>query len=97
MRIAEEFKHDYMNSNICSRGLKNILLLVVAMIALFSVAGCKREQPSSTTTTPAKQRAVTVAAAAELKYSFDDIVAAVGKVHPEGRVKVTYCIVNTKI
>lgn len=79
-----------MTTLICSRGLKNILLLVVAMVVLFSGVGCKREQPAASTTTPAKPRAVTVAAAADLKFAFDDIVAAFEKVHPEVRVKVTY-------
>jgi molybdate transport system substrate-binding protein len=73
-----------------SRELKNIFLLLVALVALLSGAGCKQKQPSATTTTPAKQCTVTVAAAADLKFAFDDMVAAFAKVHPAIRVTVTY-------
>lgn len=70
-----------------------ILQLVVAGLAC---ASCTAEPAASTSTgtPPASSNAapvkVTVAAASDLKFAFDEIVAAFEKVHPEIDVEPTY-------
>jgi molybdate transport system substrate-binding protein len=67
-----------------------LLLLVFGILVLFLAPACKPETPPTTATTPARPHAVNVAAAADLKFALDDIVAAFGAVHPDVNVKVTY-------
>jgi molybdate transport system substrate-binding protein len=60
------------------------------LIGAFSlgIAGCSASNPQGTAS--GKEREVAVAAAADLKYAFDDLKEAFGQRHPDIKVQVTY-------
>jgi molybdate transport system substrate-binding protein len=69
-------------------GLKIVVQFLACICAVLS--GCTRESPPAAITQPVKPRAVNVAAAADLKFALDEILARFGKTHPDVSVKVTY-------
>lgn len=57
------------------------VLAVLGLVGLTGVAGCKER---------AGQRTITVAAAADLKFAFDEVAAEFQKRHPEIKVQASY-------
>ncbi|HKV40960.1 MAG TPA: molybdate ABC transporter substrate-binding protein, partial [Blastocatellia bacterium] len=68
-------------------GLKVFIPIIVCIAGLS--AGCKRARQNSGARSK-KGATVSVAAAADLKFAFDDIVTAFTKTSPNTSVKVTY-------
>src|SRR6266550_7572113 len=59
---------------------------IVALVCFaMCIAGCGGKAPL-----PVKHRVLRIAAAADLKFALDDVVAAFGRIHPETTVTVTH-------
>ncbi len=67
-----------------NRQLVTRLNIIFAMLALLGAGGCGKEPVKSTA------REVRIAAAADLKFAFDDLASEFRKKHPEIKVSVTY-------
>lgn len=66
------------------------VLAVLGLVGLTGVVGCKKHdvQPAAKATT--SQRQVAVAAAADLKFAFEEVAAEFQKRHPEIKIQATY-------
>ncbi len=64
------------------------LLLIGVAVAGLGVLGCAPAKPPASSANP--PRVLAVAAAADLKFAFDDIAAAFGRAHPDIEVRPTY-------
>src|SRR5262245_58269739 len=86
------------NPRICAslksvRALWSVMMTKARMISVLLLALASAACDSHTTSpaaSAASSQTITVAAASDLKFAFDDIVAAFGRQHPGTTVKVTY-------
>jgi molybdate transport system substrate-binding protein len=63
-------------------------MMVLVLLTGLGVFGCSAAKPSASNSGP--ERVVTVAAAADLKFAFDEIVAVFQRAHPDIQVRPTY-------
>jgi molybdate transport system substrate-binding protein len=67
-----------------------VLLSVLSLVGLTGVAGCKKHDGQPAAKSTAGQRTITVAAAADLKFAFEEVAAEFQKLHPDIKIQATY-------
>ncbi len=67
--------------------VKSAVMILWTVLAAVAAAGCT---PSASTNTPVPQRVITVAAASDLKFALDEVIAAFKQEHAEIDVQTTY-------